>query len=331
MIDAGLSAADTGFDDVLPALSDLTFASSRLAAAKALVVFSFVWPFFNYSLIDPGNTTELNFLPVFLAALLVPGVASRERWSILLAVPVFAVAIAWGNPAAPLRLAIGIVPLHFVLNLVRRLRERGEELIPANVAYRALIWFVAFCFIQTVHLHLVAVIPEWLTRIFVSILPRYMEVPYDDSGIRGVQGWASEPSGAALTCMAFSIVAIAERPERRWRVFSLCVLLLMMNKSVYAFLLTACLGLGCLFTLRRKLYSFLAIAPIAVTALLYVNISSRFSELRNDLVISGLSGASNRELTRLVQIFSPLGQLPHIYQPVILIYDGSLCQWSPLA
>ena len=132
-----------------PRLSAFTFVETRVALARVLVVFSFVWPFFNYSLFDPGNTTEINFLPVFLAALLLPESSLRERWSILLALPVFAVALAWANPAAPLRLAIGMVPLHIVLNLTRYLREGGKELIPPNLAYRCLQTFIAFCAVSS--------------------------------------------------------------------------------------------------------------------------------------------------------------------------------------
>jgi hypothetical protein len=40
------------------------------------------------------------------------------------------------------------------------------------------------------------------------IVPRYMDAPYDDLGTRGVQGWASEPSSAAMTCFSFCAVAM---------------------------------------------------------------------------------------------------------------------------
>jgi len=128
-----MSPAETSFPSSVfvgeaPRLSDLTFASVRVALARALAVFSFLWPFFNYRPVDPGNSTEIDFLPVFLAALLVPEIALRDKWSRLLALPVFAVAVARANPSAPLRLAIDIVPPHGALNLTRYLRDGGRQL-----------------------------------------------------------------------------------------------------------------------------------------------------------------------------------------------------------
>ena len=61
----------------LNSLRALTFAPTRLALARMLVVFSFIWPFFNYQLVDPSSLTEINFLPVILAAFIVPEVTLR--------------------------------------------------------------------------------------------------------------------------------------------------------------------------------------------------------------------------------------------------------------
>jgi hypothetical protein len=302
----------------LSCLGALSFASSRLALAQALVVFSFVWPFFNYQLIDPLSLTEINFLPVFLAALLLPEVALRERRSLLLAMPAFAVALIWANPTAPMRLAVGIVPLHFVLNLTRHLRERGRELIPPNLGYRCLQVFVVFCMVQTVHFTLFPVIPEWFITALMTVLPRFLAAPYDNSGIRGVQGWASEPSSAALTCIAFSLVAIEDRPERRWRVLALFAFLSLMNKSVYSLLLFILLGLCCLFTLRRKLHSLLAIVPMSLAVLFYMESSGRIAELYGNLLVNGVNREVNPELMRFAQMLYPLEYFPKVYQPAAL-------------
>jgi len=63
---------------MLDATRELTFPAARLALARLLVAFCFVWPYFNYTLIDPDSKVEVNFLPVFLAAILLPEVTFRE-------------------------------------------------------------------------------------------------------------------------------------------------------------------------------------------------------------------------------------------------------------
>jgi hypothetical protein len=306
-------------------LWNLTFPSARLRVARWLIAFSFVWPFFNFAGIFPEMSLEVNFVFVFLAAGLLPEDTFCEKWSLLLALPAFAVAIIWANPTAPLRLAIGIIPLHFVFNLTRRLRERGQDLLPPDLAYRSLIGFVLFCVVQTVHLRLVPIIPGWLIQALVAMVPRYMEVPYDDTGIRGVQGWASEPAGAAMTCIAFSIVAIYQRPERRWRVLSLFALLVLLNKSIYALVLMTLLALSCLFSIRRKLFALLALGLFSLIALFYIAGSGRIADLDTSLLINGISNESNRDLQRFAQIFGPLEQFPHIYKPPTL-YANSVME-----
>ena len=110
----------------------------------------------------------------------------------------------------------------------------GRNPIPANLAYRCLQVFTAFCMLQSVQFHLFPIIPDWFSDALTAIVPRGdAAVPYDDEGIRGVQGWASEPSSAGLMCIAFALVAIVQRPDRRWRVLALFVLVLLMNKSIY--------------------------------------------------------------------------------------------------
>ena len=312
--------------DVLPlhasrlmaAAWDLTLPSARLAAARFLVAFSFVWPYFNYTLIDPYSQVEINFLPVFLAALLLPEVTVREKWSILLSLPAFCIAFIWGNPTAPLRLATGIIPLHFVLNLTCHLRERGRDLLPPDLAYRVFQIFVGFSVAQAIDFQLLPIFPGWLTNTLVSILPRYSGMPYDEFGIHGVQGWASEPSGAAVMGVAFALVAIAQRPSRRWRVLALFMALTAVNKSVYAVMLLVLLSVGCLATLTRKRYALLASAPIGAIILFLIVRSARLVDLRSDLLINGASSGTNNELARIAQIFGPLSQFPFVYKPPLL-------------
>ncbi len=81
--------------------------------------------------------------------------------------------------------------------------------------------FVGFSIAQTADMQLFPVLPGWLTDALINIVPRYSGTPYDEFGIHGVQGWASEPSGAAVMGAAFALVAILQRPSRRWRVLAL--------------------------------------------------------------------------------------------------------------
>ena len=299
-------------------LEDLTLLPIRIWTARLLVAICFVWPYFNFGLADTGMNLEVNCLPVFAAAALLPEVLWRDRRSILLALPVFGVAAVWATPAAVLRLAIAIVPLHFLLNLTRHLRARGQSLLPLGLAYRALQVFVLFCLVQTVDFEVHAVIPGWLSKVLVQIVPRYSGMPYDEFGVRGVQGWASEPAGAAMVCAAFALVAIFERPERRWRVLALFLSLLIMNKSIYAIFLTLLLGLASVLTLRHRLYSLLAILVLALATMFYVARSGRIAELQSSVLTDGLDRASNTELIRFAQLLYPLQQFPHIYRPPTL-------------
>lgn len=315
-----MSTAQTHFSfadgaGALPSLRAFTFAPTRLALARMLVVFSFIWPFFNYQLVDPSSLTEINFLPAILAAVLVPEITLREKWSLVLTLPVIAVALIWANPTAWLRLAVGIIPLHFVLNLTRHLKEHGRELIPSDLAYRALIVFVVFCMMQTVQFNLFPVIPEWLTAALMQVVPRYSAIPYDDTGIRGVQGWASEPSSAALVCVAFSLVAIRQRPQRRWRVLALFALFVLLNKSIYALVLLILLALGCLFASRKRLLPLLALIPMSLAVSVYIARSGRLAQLHNNLLVSGVNSEFNKELMRFAQMFYPLQGFPRIYSP----------------
>jgi hypothetical protein len=301
-----------------PSLEALTLFPQRLAAARVLVAFCFVWPFFNYNLVDPGNMMEVNFLPVFVAAALLPGIMLSEWRSLLLSLPVFAVAALGASPVEALRIGIGIIPLHFLLNLARHLEQRSMSLLPRGLAYRALQLFVLFCIAQTINFQVYPVIPGWLTQLLFNIVPRYALVPYDEFGVRGVQGWASEPSGAAVICGAFALVAILERRDRCWRVVALLMVLVVINKSVYSILLAALVGLSCIFTLRRKTYALAAFIPLCAAALFYFAFSGRLAELHTSIQSDGLNGESNREFFRFAQILTPLIQFPAVYKPPVL-------------
>jgi hypothetical protein len=303
---------------ILAASRALTFPAARLTLARLLVAFCFVWPYFNYTLVNPDSLVEVNFLPVFLAAILLPEVTFREKWPILLALPALCTAFLWGSPTAPLRLAIGIVPLIFVLNLTQHLRERNRDLLPPNLAYRTLQVFVCFCIAQTVDTQLFPVLPGWLTAALINFVPRYSGVAYDEFGIHGVQGWASEPSGAAVMAAAFALVAILQRPSRRWRVLALFLTLAAVNKSVYALILLVLLSIGCVATTARRRYALIASAPVGAALLFVIVRSARLVELQSDLLVNGMSSSTNNEMARFTQILAPLSQFPWVYTPPML-------------
>lgn len=301
-----------------PSTYEMTLPATRLAAGRALVILCFFWPFFNFDLFLPGNTLEINFLPVFFAALLLPELLLLDLASLFFALPAYLVALLFATPSSCARLLIAIVPLHFILNLTRRLRASGEELIPPGWAFRGLKVFVLFSAAQMVHMHLLRIIPAALQNFMVAVVPRYFTVPYDEFGTHGVQGWASEPSSAGLTTIAFALVAIQQRPDRKWRVMAWFAALVLLNKSIYAIVLGILLLVACMVSLRRKWLAFAGMIPAAMIVGFYISISGRVATLSEHLQIDGLNSESNHELARFVQILSPFAQFPHIYKPVIL-------------
>jgi len=281
-----------------PSLHDLTLPELRLAIGRGLVVFSFIWPFFNFDLIVPGNTMEVNFLLVFVAALILPEIFLEDWQSIVFAVPAFLVGLIASGPTSCLRLIAAVVPLHFLFNLTRALRARGMELIPARVAYRALKIFVLFCAAQTIQMRYFHLIPPLLSDVLVSIVPRYWTVPYDHLGVHGVQGWASEPSSAGLTTIAFALVAIHQKPELRWRVLAWMCALLLLNKSIYATILVILLLVACLQSLRHKLAATLALIPAGGLVAIYMVHSGRVATLQENLLIDGFNSEANHALCK---------------------------------
>jgi hypothetical protein len=296
----------------------MTLPALRLAIARGCVVLCFFWPFFNYDLVVPGCTVEINFLPVFAAALILPEIFLLDLPSLLLTLPAYLIALIFSAPTSPARLMIALVPLHIIFNLTRRLRENGEELIPALWAFRGLKIFVLFSVAQMIQMHFLRILPGTLLNLLVAVVPRYFTLPYDDLGTHGVQGWASEPSSAGLTTIAFALVAIQQRPEWKWRVMSWFAVLVLVNKSIYAIVLGILLLTACLGNLRRKWIAFAGIIPAAAIVGFYLSISGRVAKLSENIAIDGLQTESNHELARFVQILSPLQQFPQIYKPVIL-------------
>lgn len=264
---------------------------------------------------------EVNFLPVFLAAALVPEVSLRDRWSMFLMVPTFGIAILMANATAPLRLAIGIIPLHFVINLTKSLRSQGRDLIPPNLAYRTLQLFVLVSFVQTIDFNYVHFIPDAINQSLAFILPRYSGSAYDEAGIQGVQGWASEPSSAAVSCIGFSLVSIVQVPGRRWHVLSLYLLLTLVNKSIYSLVLLILLAMACLAISNRLRNVLLLLIPMSAIGTYIISHSKRILALQSNLLVEGIDRSSSRELARFTQIFYPLQQFPSIYKPPLLFGD----------
>jgi hypothetical protein len=292
--------------------------SLRADLARLLVVVSFVWPFFNFSLFFPDTTLEINFLFVFVAMGLAPALLFQDFWSPLLAVAVIAVAALWGPPNSVLRVLIGVAPCLFLVGLYRRFHDRGTELIPRGVAYKALLLFVGFSVLQHVNFNVFPVIPGWLTNFLMILVPRYADVPYDESGIRGVQGWGSEPSSAAMTCFSFCVVALQQHPEKRWRILLLFTLLTAVNKSVYCMLFLVLLAPAYLWHVKSRLRTLSAVVVFTIVFSYLTLRTSRVTMLREDVISYGLDQESNRELLRFAQILYPLRSFPRLYSPVTI-------------
>jgi len=165
-------------------------------------------------------------------------------------------------------------------------------------------------------LNVFPIIPDWLTRALATIVPRYMDAPYDEFGMRGVQGWASEPSSAAMTCFAFSVVAMQQEPKKRWLILFAFAVLAALNKSVYGMLFLVFLGVVSVWGMRRRLHALLVVIPIGAVFSYFVLQSGRVAEFRENLFIFGLSQDSNRELLRFAQIVYPITAFPGMYNPV---------------
>lgn len=292
--------------------------SVRLRLARFLVLASFVWPFVNANYFFPDSQVEINFLLVFVAMGLVPEVFFEDWTSLVLVVVCAAAASVWGTTDAALRIIIGTVPCIFIVGLYRHFLRRGEELIPKRVAYWALIVFVGFCLLQEVHFSVRPVIPDWLTSGLAVIVPRYMDAPYDDLGTRGVQGWASEPSSAAMTCFSFCAVAMQQDPKKRWSILLIFAFLTALNKSVYAMLFLILLGLACIFHSEKKRNALVALVPFGGMVAYFLVQSARIAEVRDSLAILGADQEGNRELLRLGQIVYPLSAFPRMYDPVVI-------------
>lgn len=292
--------------------------SVRLRLARFLVLVSFVWPFVNANYFFPDSPVEINFVLVFVAIGLVPEVLLEDWISLVLVVASAAAASIWGTTDAALRIIIGTTPCLFVVGLFRHFLRGGEELIPKRVAYSALLAFVAFCLLQEVHFNVRPIIPDWLTSGLTVIVPRYMDTPYDDLGTRGVQGWASEPSSAAMTCFSFCAVAMQQDPKKRWRILLIFAFLAGLNKSVYAMLFLILLGLACIFHSEKKRDALVALVPFGAMVAFFLVQSTRFAEVRDSFAIFGADQEVNRELLRLGQIVYPLSAFPRVYDPVII-------------
>lgn len=290
--------------------------SLRFDLARLLVVVTFVWPFVNFSYFFPDATVEINFLLVFAAIGLAPGLLFEDFRSSLLAIAVITVAAIWGPSSSALRLLIGVVPSLFLVSLYRYFLSRGKELIPRGIAYKALLLFVGFSVLQYINFNVFPVIPEWLTNCLTILVPRYMDVPYDEFGIRGVQGWASEPSGAALTCFSFCVVAVQQQPEKRWRILLLFAVLAVVNRSVYSMLFLILLVLACLWHVKSRLRALSAVIAFVLVFSYFAVRTNRVAELHEHLDTYGLNDESNRELARFTQILYPMASFPRMYDPV---------------
>ena len=290
----------------------------RFRVAQFLVLVCFVVPFFNFNHFFAQSEVEVNFLPVFLAVLVLPEVFLADGLSVFLLAATLGMSVLLAPTESVLRLIIGAVPCLFLLNLNRHCLSRGRELIPRSLAYRTLQVFVSFSALQWFSLNVLPVIPGWFTEVLATIVPRYSGEAYDEFGVRGVQGWASEPAGAAMVCFSFAIVAAQQEPKKRLRILVLLVVLLAVNKSVYAVGLLAILGVVYLFSLKHKWYSVAALVLLSVGLAWYVSSSNRIEDFAKSAAIYGVEPDINYQLFRVNQIIAPLAAFPRIYHPVYI-------------
>ncbi len=291
---------------------------SRIRLARFLVAVSFVWPFLNAGNLL-GATFETNFILVFVAAALMPEILLKDGVTFLLATVVILIAAVLApNGTGYLRLTIGLLPIIFIVNLHRQCVKEHEVLISYKVAYRALLLFLAVCVVQYIHFSIVPVIPQFATDSLTRLVPRYMEEPYDDSGIRGVQGWASEPSSAAMTCFAFSVVAIQQKPQGRLRILVLFTLLTLVNRSIYSVVLLGLLAFAQLFSMKRPRSMVLFAIVMVGVGLLLLSASGRAVAVRESVAAYGLDETANVEMLRFGQIIYPILAFPRLYAPVTL-------------
>ena len=323
----------------LPALElsarDLAFPALRLRLAHGLLVWVFFFPFFNFATLAPGSTLEINFLPAFLGAALAPELAAQAPGLIALGAGCIGFGWAMAGANAAMRLAIGIVPVCFIFCLTARLRGKGCALISPGAALTALRLLTGMSLLQTINLNLFPLIPAPLVELLGPVIPRYASSPYDLEGIRGVQGWASEPSSAALMASAFALVALAPGcgprrapsspagPARRPlpEVLLLLLALFLMNKSIYCLAVLALFLLAALAVCRRRRLALPAALAGGIPLGFYVLRGARMQELVYAVALNGFDRESNHELMRFAQILGPLQQFPHIYIPPVLFGD----------
>jgi hypothetical protein len=295
---------------ILAALTKL-----RIHTARVLVIFSFVWPFLNANYFFPQAEFEVNFLPVLLAAVLAPEIFAADGIALVFLTGAMAVAAFWGSTDAVMRLVVGAVPCIFLLNFQEHCVQSKEELIPHLLAYRVLQLFVGFSVLQWLDFYVHSAIPGWVTDTLTVLVPRYLGHPYDDLGLRGVQGWASEPSGAAVVCFSFAVVAIQQDPKKRLRTLLLLAILLLVNKSVYGMALLVMLGLIYLGFSRHKRYSILGLVMLAAGMVFYASTSVRLTEVGEKVLLYGADPSLNIDLARVNQIVFPLVAFPKLYIP----------------
>jgi len=287
----------------------------RLGLMRALVALSFVWPFINANYFFPQAEFEVNFLPVFVAAAIAPEILAADGVALALLTGTLAFAATYGSMDAVLRIAIGAFPCIFLLNLQQYCVRSNKELIPRSLAYRTLQLFVSFSVLQWIDFYVHSVIPGWITDLLTVLVPRYSGHPYDELGLRGVQGWASEPSGAAVISLCFAVVAVRQDPRRRlWVLLWLCILVVV-NKSIYGMVLVAVFGFICLARRKYKWHSIIGLGLLTAGFLIYALKSARLEEVVATMVLYGADPAINIDLARVNQMLLPLAAFPGIYKP----------------
>ncbi len=294
----------------------------RISTARLLVNLNFVWPFINASYFG-DSTLETNFIPVFIAAMLVPEVLFEDSRSLILSGAIILLAAFAAPPGsyAWLRLVIAVIPTIFLIGFYRYLSRSNRELISISLVELSLLGFLGLSIIQFVDFKLIRIIPDWFTRIMSGLVPRYMQSASD---VRGVSGWASEPATAALMCFAFATVLIQNEPRKRLRVFLLFGLLTFLNKSLYSLALLTYLVLIQVAVMRRRVYAIVFLVVALFVGLYVVHSSARVAELEESFFTDlQFSETDSPQLQRIAQIVFPLMSFPRIYEPIAIYADQS--------
>jgi hypothetical protein len=284
--------------------------------ARFLITLNFCFPFINGEALT-GIPFELNIIPLLLAAILVPAICAYGGRELALLALAVAACFLFADLDRASRLAFNMLPFILCMSYIRFCARRHIDVLYGPIVYAAYLLFTALCIYQALHNAGFLAMPGNLVAFLDFALPRYMQTSYDDLGLRGVQGWASEPSGAALLSLGFYLYLRGTYPDHGRLLAVLYLANIFLNKSVYAFatlILLIAVHLITSKSFQQKLAGGMVAIASLVTAAFYF---PRIHDVYQNIAAQGMSLASNPELSRLVQVLYPLNAFPMYYEPVM--------------